>query len=108
MESTASTLAVHHKMYSITIPAAADAFANLGVLLEAAGYDKHHLHSLGGMVLPVAADYRAATVVGGSPSYTVPAGDSYSQPVTEFAEDTWARASAGAAITAIFVVYWKS
>lgn len=108
MEAVASTLAVHHKMYAVTIPATAGIFANLAVLLTAAGHVKKDKTALGALILPASADYHAATVAGGSPFYNVPAGDSYSQPVTEFAEDTWLRAAAGGSISVVVVVYWKT
>lgn len=108
MEATATTLGVHHKMYAVSIPAAASPFVNLGALLRNAGHDTQGHTPLGCGIFPVSADYRASTDSSGSPFYTVPSGDGYTQPATYFADDTWVRASAGAAIAAVVVVFWKT
>lgn len=105
-DKTDATLALHHYLYAITIPAAASTAANLADLAVAAGFDMKKCF-LGAGIKPCGADYKASTVIGMSPYYTVPTGDSYTEPTIHFLEDTYVKASAGAAIPAVLVVYWK-
>ena len=108
MEATASTMAVHRKMYAVTIPGSASSFARLSTLLEAAGFNKKLTNNLGVLIFPVSADYRVSSEAAGTPYYTVPTGDSYSEPAIELAEDTYVRAVGAGTISAVVSVYWKT